>query len=226
MDPLRDASVPALVQVRAICHQIQAIVTEIGQITAAHPSPQDLAVLRTQLQPLVFKVMALFTQLRESNRQCNHHQQQLKHQTQNAKAEVDRLDQVLQNLAYEKSHLQQEIKTYQQLESLSDTITLQSMDDFQAKAPQELLDHDNEHTLYMSRLKFELQERRRLEEEKTKLVAIKQQLMKENHEHKQCLQVLSEQVSEFIKSSSKIKRALDKAAFRSDVSTNPSNMTL
>ncbi|KAJ1976056.1 hypothetical protein H4R34_004113 [Dimargaris verticillata] len=223
MDPLRDASVPALVQVRTICHQIQAIVNEIGQLVATHPSPQDLAA---QLQPFVFKVMALFTQLRESNRQCNHHQQELKHQTQSAKAEVDRLNQILQNLAYEKSHLQQEIQTYQQFESLSDTLTLQSIDDFQAKAPQELLDHDNEHTLYMNRLKFELQERRRLEEEKTKLVAAKQQLMKENHEHKQCLQVLSEQVSEFIKSSSKIKRALDKAAFRSDVPANTSNLAM
>lgn len=74
---------------------------------------------------------------------------------------MDRAGLQLQNLNYEKTHIQNEIERCQNAQYLYEGIDLVDEDEFRRAAAPELLEYADEHQLMHNRLQHELAERKR-----------------------------------------------------------------
>ncbi|CDO76274.1 hypothetical protein BN946_scf184470.g32 [Trametes cinnabarina] len=89
----------------------------------------------------------------------------------------------LQNLLYEKRHLEREIEKCRQFASIYQDIPLHSLEEFTQLAPEEARTEDvlsDEHQLMLNRLSFELSERQRLDQRRKELIKQKEALLKES----------------------------------------------
>ncbi|KAI0759907.1 Fms-interacting protein-domain-containing protein [Irpex lacteus] len=110
---------------------------------------------------------ALFARLKALNRAANVATRAHKQATADTRHNMDQTYLSLQNLLYEKRHLEREIEKCRQFASIYQDIPLYSEEEFLEKAPEALRTEEvlaNEHTVMLNRLNFELAERQRYEE--------------------------------------------------------------
>ncbi|OCH94065.1 hypothetical protein OBBRIDRAFT_817417 [Obba rivulosa] len=126
---------------------------------------------------------ALFARLKALNRAANAAARAHKQATADARQEMDHTYLGLQNLLYEKRHLEREIEKCRQFASVYQDVPLHSLEDFQVLAPEEARSEgvlSNEHQLMLNRLSFELAERQRLDQRHKELLREKEELLKES----------------------------------------------
>ncbi|KAM0750199.1 hypothetical protein T439DRAFT_326152 [Meredithblackwellia eburnea MCA 4105] len=140
----------------------------------------------------------LNSHLRSNQQQAKHAKQSV----QQARLVMETAHIRLQNLKFEQGHLEREIRACLEYESEYQTLPLHSVQELQQLAADSLIDPlpEDEHELMLLRLKFELQERIRFDEEKKQLGVEKQKLVKENEVKKNRLEDLEARLQEFVKS--------------------------
>ncbi|KAF8341406.1 Fms-interacting protein-domain-containing protein [Cantharellus anzutake] len=104
----------------------------------------------------------------------------------------------LQNLLYERRHLEREIQKCRQFEFIYQDIPLYPLEEFAELVPGVVGAIDN-HELMKKRLEFENSERARLEDKKKALIAERDKLIKEKREHRLRLESESREEAEFAK---------------------------
>ncbi|KAF6762127.1 THO complex, subunit 5, partial [Ephemerocybe angulata] len=132
---------------------------------------------------LQMQTMALIGRIKYLNRVANTATRQKKETTAEARQEMDQSHLGLQNLLYEKRHLEREIEKCRQFASIYQDVPLHSLDEFKVLAPEEARSPDvlaDEHQLMLNRLSFELAERQRLDQKKKELIKQKEELLKES----------------------------------------------
>ncbi|KAG1833157.1 Fms-interacting protein-domain-containing protein, partial [Suillus variegatus] len=110
---------------------------------------------------------ALVARLKALNRNANAATRACKQATTEARHDMDQTHLGLQNLLYEKRHLEREIDKCRQFASIYQDVPLYSLSEFKTLAPPEARSDDvlqNVHQLMLNRLSFELVERQRHEE--------------------------------------------------------------
>ncbi|KZT39604.1 hypothetical protein SISSUDRAFT_1045276 [Sistotremastrum suecicum HHB10207 ss-3] len=130
-----------------------------------------------------FKVQggALLAWLKALHRSANVATRAIKQQTAEARLAMDQTHLGLQNLLYERRHLEREIDKCRQFASIYQDVPLHSLEEFKEIAPDEAKTEEvfiNEHSLMLNRLSFELAERHRLEERRKALQAVKEAKLK------------------------------------------------
>ncbi|KAI9629475.1 hypothetical protein KEM48_012944 [Puccinia striiformis f. sp. tritici PST-130] len=146
-------------------------------------------------QNLILLAAPLFARLKFINRNSSSMNQ------------VDQIHLDLQNLVYERRHLEKEIKKCQEFESEYQNISIHSLEEYFERNPEdkrEEPDAIDPHELMIKRLKFELSERKRFEAEKKELLQKKLKLSKENDEKKSKLDELEKQLDRFVVSAKEI----------------------
>ncbi|KAL6299689.1 Fms-interacting protein-domain-containing protein [Sparassis latifolia] len=126
---------------------------------------------------------ALFARLKALNRAANAATRTHKQATADARHDMDQTYLGLQNLLYEKRHLEREIEKCQQFASVYQDIPLYSVEEFIRLAPEHAKKErvlNDEHELMLNRLSFELAERQRLDQKQKELVKQKEELLKES----------------------------------------------
>ncbi|KAI5893266.1 uncharacterized protein SCHCODRAFT_02621295 [Schizophyllum commune H4-8] len=136
------------------------------------PPIADPALLR-------IRSSALIARLKSVHRTANAVSQARRAQTAEARTEMDAAHLRLQNLLYEKRHLEREIDKCRQFASIYQDISLYPIDEFRRLAPPEA-HSDDPHQLMLNRLSFELVERQRLEMRRAELEKQKEKLLAES----------------------------------------------
>ncbi|KAF9485340.1 hypothetical protein BDN70DRAFT_871364 [Pholiota conissans] len=157
------------------------------------PSPDDvLDKLRDLVAPsylhqdtaaMHIRAMALIGRLKSLYRAANTATRLKKEETAASRQEMDQSHLHLQNLLYEKRHLEREIEKCRQFASIYQDIPLYNLDEFKRLAPEEARTEEvlsDEHQLMLNRLSFELAERQRLDLRKKELLQQKEDLLKES----------------------------------------------
>jgi len=114
----------------------------------------------------------------------------------------------LQNLLYEKRHLEREIDKCRQFASIYQDVPLHTAEEFKQLAPPAAV-VDDEHQLMLNRLSFELAERNRLELKRKELIAQKDQLLKESKTKQATFDNVKTQVDKLMKMAAEIKKTVD-----------------
>ncbi|PVF94741.1 hypothetical protein CPB86DRAFT_712571 [Serendipita vermifera] len=123
---------------------------------------------------------SLFAKLKALNRQAHGTVRQYKQQTTESRASMEESLLKLQNLLYEKRHLEREIEKCKEYASIYQDVPLQSEQEFRELAPLEMQTPQvlsNEHQYLVARLEWELAERKRLEEMRIQLVKERDELL-------------------------------------------------
>jgi len=118
----------------------------------------------------------------------------------------------LQNLLYEKRHLEREIDKCRQFASTHQDVALYSLEEFQQLAPEDVRTEDilnDEHQLMLSRLNFELAERQRLDRKKKELTQQKEDLLKETKAKLVTIDSVKTQIDTLMKAAADIQRKVD-----------------
>ncbi|TFK55721.1 hypothetical protein OE88DRAFT_1652158 [Heliocybe sulcata] len=126
---------------------------------------------------------ALFARLKAINRASNAATRAHKQATADARHEMDQTHLGLQNLLYEKRHLEREIEKCRQFASVYQDIPIYPLEEFIQLAPDEHKTEDvlaNEHQLMLNRLSFELSERQKLSQRNEELETRRDQMQKES----------------------------------------------
>ena len=170
---MQDADSPASSQFYAAADDVFEKLREL----AGGPQPLDDA---TALQ---IQALALIGRLKALNRAANNTTRLQKDATTESRQEMDQAHLGLQNLLYEKRHLEREIEKCRQFASIYQDVPLYTVEDFKQLAPEELRTPEvlaNEHQLMLNRLSFELTERQRLDQKKRELLKQKEELLKQS----------------------------------------------
>lgn len=155
-----------------------------------------------------------FAQLRSISRRVHEDARNGKGKVTEIRSRVDNASLALQNLKYQKRHLQEEIRNCKSFQSIYENVSLIDVDQFIQSAPDsEKTDEitTNAHKLYLARLRFELSERKRLEEEKQQLQSKRAALMKENRKKKQRLEGLESDLKEMLSRSIQVRNRFEEA---------------
>ncbi|KAJ8469551.1 hypothetical protein ONZ51_g8927 [Trametes cubensis] len=146
---------------------------------------------------------ALFARLKALNRSANHATRAHKQATADARHEMDQTYLGLQNLLYEKRHLEREIEKCRQFASIYQDIPVHSLEEFQQLAPEEARTEEvlaDEHQLMLNRLSFELSERQRLDQKRRELIKEKEALLKESKTKAATMESVKTQIDSLMKS--------------------------
>ncbi|KAG0146903.1 hypothetical protein CROQUDRAFT_656700 [Cronartium quercuum f. sp. fusiforme G11] len=148
---------------------------------------------------------SLFATLKSINRSSSSAVGDCKIKTNQARSELDSIHLGLQNLVYERRHLEREIKKCREFESEYQNIAIHPLDEFVSlmEASGTPVPSDP-HELMLARLKYELAERKRFEGEKKELLQRKLKLSKDNDEKKAKLDELEKQLDQFVISTKEI----------------------
>ncbi|GAA5932628.1 hypothetical protein JCM1841_000316 [Sporobolomyces salmonicolor] len=182
---------------------LRALSAEIVAARQANDADFDPAPYLAQAAPL-------FGALHSVNRNSLLFAKQCRAKTQDARLNMDAAHLRLQNLLFERNHLEREIRSCEEYSSEYQNLPLHSLEELQelANAPEPpaglklpLPEGDTEesaHELMLTRLAFELAERKRFEEERKTLGMQKAKLVKENEVKKARLEDLEKQLTEFV----------------------------
>lgn len=157
----------------------------------------------------------LFSTLKRVNRRIYNELNSQKARVAEERAKVDSARLALENLKYEESMLELEVKVCQEFQSIYQDIQLHDEDEFRrlyAAASSSGGDHDmdsteqkiteedfeDDHKLMLARLRFELNERKRLEAEKQRLQQDKTEVAKENKEKKVKLEEIEKGIKDLL----------------------------
>ncbi|KDQ64511.1 hypothetical protein JAAARDRAFT_52459 [Jaapia argillacea MUCL 33604] len=155
---------------------------------------------------------SLFSRLKALNRAANAATRTHKQATTDARHEMDQTHLGLQNLLYEKRHLEREIDKCRQFASVYQDISIYPLEQFVQLAPAELRTQDileNEHQLMLSRLSFELAERQRLDEKRKALLQRKEELLKESKAKAATMENVKVQIDTLMKTAADIQKKVE-----------------
>ncbi|KAG0370772.1 hypothetical protein BGX24_001926 [Mortierella sp. AD032] len=140
--------------------------------------------------------------LKNLNRQIHQQGRNLRNELTEQKLSVGKVDLGFQNIKYQRKYLLNEIARCHDMETFYQDVPLVTMEEFREKAPENLNNATtDEHQLMLNRLQFELEERKRYDAEKRRLLAVKVQLTKANKARKAQLNKVETQLEAYIQSS-------------------------
>jgi len=185
--------------------------------SASFPPPHDSVVgrlreLATDGTTAGHPAGALFARLKALNRAANGATRQHKQATADARHEMDQTHLGLQNLLYEKRHLEREIDKCRLFASIYQDIPLYASEEFLALAPEESRSQEilaDEHKLMISRLNFELAERQRLEAKRKSLTQEKEVLLKQSKTRQTIMDNVKTQIDVLVKSAAEVQKKVD-----------------
>lgn len=160
------------------------------------------AYLNHEPSSVQIRAGALFARLKALNRAANAATRAHKQATAEMRHDMDQTYLGLQNLLYEKRHLEREIEKCRQFASIYQDIPLHSLEEFLEHAPEEMRTGEvlnNEHSLMLNQLNFELAERQRLDKECKRLQALKDELLKESKTRLATMDKVKVQIDELMK---------------------------
>ncbi|CAL1700579.1 unnamed protein product [Somion occarium] len=186
--------------------------------TTLPPSPEDAVdklrglvssdYLNHDTSAVHIRAGALFARLKALNRSANAATRAHKQVTADSRHDMDQMYLSLQNLQYEKRHLERDIEKCRQFASIYQDIPLYHLDEFLERAPEELKTDisANEHTLMLNRLNFELSERQRLDQRLKQLTQEKEDLLKQSKEKLARADSVKTQIDILIKTASEVQK--------------------
>ncbi|KAK0206575.1 Fms-interacting protein-domain-containing protein [Desarmillaria ectypa] len=166
---------------------------------------------------------ALMAKLKALNRAANLATRHTKDATAAARHDMDQSHLGLQNLLYEKRHLEREIEKCRQFASIYQDVPLYSLEEFRERAPEEARTEDvlaDEHQLMLNRLSFELVERQRLDQRKKELILAKEELLKESKQKQITMDNIKTQIDNLVKVATETQKKVEELA---QSIPNPSN---
>ncbi|KAI0320826.1 Fms-interacting protein-domain-containing protein [Amylostereum chailletii] len=158
---------------------------------------------------------ALFARLKALNRAANAATRAHKQATADARHEMDQTHLGLQNLLYEKRHLEREIDKCRQFASIYQDIPMYTVEQFVQLAPPEARTDvvmSNDHQLMLNRLGFELAERQRLvpcPSRVKELTIEKEELLKQSKAQAAVMDSVKVQIDTLVKTASDIRKKVD-----------------
>jgi THO complex subunit 5 len=194
-----DTSEPLLPSPEAALDELRALVGDDANTSV----DQSLARVRSG---------ALFARLKALNRAANTATREHKQRTADARQEMDATALGLQNLLYEKRHLEREIEKCRQFNSVYQDIPLYNEEEFMQLAPEDSRTEEilvDEHRLMLARLNFELAERQRLEAFRKKLARDKEDLLKHSAQKQATMDTVKSQIDTLVKSATEIQHKVD-----------------
>jgi THO complex subunit 5 len=158
------------------------------------------------------RAMALIGRLKSLYRAANTATRSKKEETAAARQEMDQSHLHLQNLLYEKRHLEREIEKCRQFASIYQDVPLYDLEEFNRLAPEEARNEHvlaDEHQLMLNRLSFELAERQRLDLRKKELIQQKEDLFKQSKSKLTTMDSVKTQIELLMKTASDIQKKVD-----------------
>ncbi|KAG6814193.1 hypothetical protein H0H92_000870 [Tricholoma furcatifolium] len=171
------------------------VVDKLRDLVSQNHLSQDAAVVH-------IRAMALMARLKALHRTCNTATRVRKEATAAARQEMDQSHLGLQNLLYEKRHLEREIEKCRQF----------ALEDFKRLAPEAARTEDvlaDEHQLMLNRLSFELAERQRLDLVRKELIQSKEELLKESKTKASTMDSVKTQIDQLIKSAADTRKKIE-----------------
>ncbi|KAF4574599.1 THOC5 family protein [Pleurotus pulmonarius] len=193
------------------------VIDELAKLVSPSYLSQDVSALQ-------IRATALIGRLKSLNRAANNATRVHKEATAAARLEMDQSHLGLQNLQYEKRHLEREIEKCRQFASIYQDIPLYSLEEFKDLAPPEA-QTDDQHQLMLNRLAFELAERQRLDTKKKELVQQKEQLLKQSKTQVSTMDNVKAQIDALVKTAAEIQKKVDELVkpLPEDTKANSSN---
>ncbi|KAN0126978.1 Fms-interacting domain containing protein [Russula decolorans] len=155
---------------------------------------------------------ALFARLKALNRDANAAARAHKQITTDARHDMDQTHLRLQNLLYEKRHLEREIEKCRQFASVYQDIQMYSIEQFIELSPTEAHSEDvlsDEHQLTLNRLGFELVERQRLDRKVKELAQEKEEVLKTSKSQAATTDSVKMQIEALLKTASEIGKKVE-----------------
>jgi len=177
-------------------------IQHLRDLVSSSLSPENPEAVRVRAGALLARLKAL-------NRNANAATRVHKQATSDARQEMDQTHLGLQNLLYEKRHLEREIDKCRQFASMYQDITLYPLDEFKRLAPGEARMDEvlgNPHQLMLNRLSFELAERQRLDQRRKELLAQKEELLKQSKIKLVTVESVKTQIDSLVKAAADIQR--------------------
>ncbi|CAK5275518.1 unnamed protein product [Mycena citricolor] len=153
-----------------------AVIDGLKTLVDAENTSKDALVVNTRASALTGRLKALVRAANTATRTA-------KDLTASARQDMDQAHLGLQNLMYEKRHLEREIEKCRQFATVYQDIPLHDLEDFKVLAPLEARTDQvlsDEHQLLLNRLSFEFVERQRLEQMQKDLLQQREELYKES----------------------------------------------
>ncbi|KAG2367364.1 Fms-interacting protein-domain-containing protein, partial [Suillus spraguei] len=167
---------------------------------------------------------ALVARLKALNRNANAATRACKQATTEARHDMDQTHLGLQNLLYEKRHLEREIDKCRQFASIYQDVPLYSLSEFKILAPPEARSDDvlqNAHQLMLNRLSFELARsihnlpyryshlNNRLDHKRKELTTQKEELLKHSKLKLATVESVKTQIESLMKAAADIQKRVD-----------------
>ncbi|KAF5388117.1 hypothetical protein D9615_000424 [Tricholomella constricta] len=181
------------------------VIDKLRDLVSVNHLDQDVAAMH-------IRAMALMGRLKSLHRAANTATRVRKDATADARHEMDQSHLGLQNLLYEKRHLEREIEKCRQFASIYQDVPLYSMEEFKRLAPEEACTEDvlsDEHQLMLNRLSFELAERQRLDLRRKELLQRKEDLLKESKTKAATMDNVKSQIDQLIKSAADTRKKIE-----------------
>ncbi|KAG1820168.1 Fms-interacting protein-domain-containing protein [Suillus subaureus] len=168
----------------------------------------------TIVDPTSIQIRAntLVARLKALNRNANAATRACKQATTEARHDMDQTHLGLQNLLYEKRHLEREIDKCRQFASIYQDVPLYPLPEFKTLAPPEARSDDvlqNVHQLMLNRLSFELVERQRLDQKRKELTVQKEELLKHSKLKLATVESVKTQIESLMKAAADIQKKVD-----------------
>ena len=143
---------------------LDALMSVVSRLREVAARLRDASSSDADVQSIATEASLLFLDLKAANREVLESAEETREATAAAKAALDGARLRLQNVLYEKAHIQKEIRANQDFRSAftDEEIGLCSVDEFRRKAPEETRKGLDEHELMLKRLSHELTERKAL----------------------------------------------------------------
>ncbi|GLB33825.1 putative fms-interacting protein [Lyophyllum shimeji] len=181
------------------------VIDKLRDLVSGNHLDQDAAAIQ-------IRAMALFGRLKALHRAANTATRVRKEATAQARHNMDESHLGLQNLLYEKRHLEREIEKCRQFASVYQDVPLYSLEEFKRLAPEEARSEDvlsDERQLMLNRLSFELAERQRLDQKRKELVQRKEDLLKESKTKAATMDNVKAQIDQLIKSAADTRKKIE-----------------
>ncbi|KFH72497.1 hypothetical protein MVEG_02787 [Podila verticillata NRRL 6337] len=179
--------------------------------------------LSRRLRERAMASTAILSSLKDLNRDVSQQERQLKNDLAEQKHTVATVNLGYQNILYQRKYLMDEIARCRAMETLYQDVPLVSLEEFKQRAPEHLVhitplhptdlhshnasnptNINDDHQLMLNQLQFELEERKRFDAEKRRLLTVKAGLAKANKARKAQLNKFEKQLEHYIDSSAPI----------------------
>ncbi|EOR04655.1 hypothetical protein E3P89_03197 [Wallemia ichthyophaga] len=151
--------------------------------------------------------VALLSHLKALNRDSSSVIRQSKQAAAHQAQLSDGVHAQVQNLLYERRHLEQEIERCRNFETSFDKVPLVSLDEYRKLNGGK---EEDEHVLMLNRLKFELRTRQELNDHRNQLQEVRSSINSENNQTKNSLEDLDSDLDKFVDFAKGIQSKLNK----------------